>query len=112
MEFYGNVSGWSVTSADGYSTLDATDFQLVIVEVPADIAATLTIGDPPARRVNSPIKLAIPVSSIADIRAAAPGRGAMVDPVDSEWYFGSTLVCDGHDPEGNVFQLRELPNGR
>jgi hypothetical protein len=30
-----------------------------------------------------------------------------MNPVEREWRFEDAKVCDGHDPEGNVFQLRQ-----
>jgi hypothetical protein len=27
--------------------------------------------------------------------------------VEREWEFEGAKVCDGHDPEGNVFQIRQ-----
>jgi hypothetical protein len=56
------------------------------------------------------VKLAFPVASIAQARAAAAGLGGQVDPLEREWRFGANKVCDGHDPEGNVLQLREPAN--
>jgi hypothetical protein len=31
-----------------------------------------------------------------------------LNPPDAEWLFEGSRVCDGHDPEGNVFQLRQV----
>jgi hypothetical protein len=30
-----------------------------------------------------------------------------MNAVEREWEFEGAKVCDGHDPEGNVFQLRQ-----
>jgi hypothetical protein len=30
-----------------------------------------------------------------------------MNAADREWEFEGAKVCDGHDPEGNVFQLRQ-----
>lgn len=32
--------------------------------------------------------------------------GGELNPPDQEWQLGTTRICDGHDPEGNVFQVR------
>jgi hypothetical protein len=31
----------------------------------------------------------------------------MLDPAASEWTWRGLRHCDGHDPEGNVIQLRQ-----
>ena len=33
--------------------------------------------------------------------------GGGLNGPESEWRFQDCRVCDGHDPEGNVIQLRE-----
>jgi len=33
--------------------------------------------------------------------------GGQLNSTAREWKFRDTRVCDGHDPEGNMFQLRE-----
>ena len=38
---------------------------------------------------------------------SAARHGGALDPTAREWQFQSQRVCDGHDPEGNVIQLRE-----
>jgi predicted enzyme related to lactoylglutathione lyase len=58
------------------------------------------------RREDVPVKLVFAVVDIVAARNSAAERGGAVDPVDREWGFEGFKVCDGHDPEGNVFQLR------
>ena len=62
---------------------------------------------PPARRSQTPIKLAMEVASISATRALAVDLGGRVDPVVGEWRFGDETRCDAVDPEGNVVQLIE-----
>jgi hypothetical protein len=50
----------------------------------------------------------LPVTSIHSAREAAVALGGWVDATDHEWKFQNCLICDGHDPEGNVFQVREF----
>ena len=64
------------------------------------------VGSPPILREDTPIKLVFVVADIAAARASAAERGGSVNPVEHEWLFEGAKVCDGHDPEGNVFQLR------
>jgi predicted enzyme related to lactoylglutathione lyase len=67
----------------------------------------MEITKPAVRRSGTPIKLFFPVAVIAKARTAAISLGGMVDPADCEWTGDGFRACDGQDPEGNVFQLRE-----
>jgi predicted enzyme related to lactoylglutathione lyase len=81
--------------------------QLVIVRVPRRIAESICIETPPVRREDTPIKLVFSVADINAARKAAVKEGGAINPVGREWEFEGAKVCDGHDPEGNVFQLRQ-----
>lgn len=106
--FYAAVLGVDPPAGDGrHVVLRAGDVQLVVLAVPEPLARRIVLADPPARRTETPIKLMIPVDSIARVRDVAGARGGIVDPPRHEWTFQGDRVCDGHDPEGNVFQLRE-----
>jgi len=110
--FYAAVAGLQVTETDpGYLVVESSDFELAIVEIPPLLAAEIEVLSPPLRREDTPIKLAFFVSSIADARAQAPTLGGVVDPAEHEWTFRGHRICDGSDPEGNVFQLREPLTG-
>jgi predicted enzyme related to lactoylglutathione lyase len=80
---------------------------MTLVKIPDEIAAEITIADPPERREENPIKLSFAVNDLAEVRALAPTFGGVVDSADMEWTFGSVRVVDGHDPEGNVVQFRQ-----
>jgi len=87
--------------------LDEDGFQLVIHCIPKRIAATITITDPPLVREGTPIKICLPVSAIESSRVKAAELGGWVGPKSQEWEARGFRACDGHDPEGNVFQVRE-----
>jgi catechol 2,3-dioxygenase-like lactoylglutathione lyase family enzyme len=107
-QFYRHVLGFTlVHEAGDHVVLTAPAFQLVLVGVPAAIASSIEVGDPPRLRVESPTKLTFVTTSIATVRALANGYGGAVLPSEKEWDFDGARVCDGSDPEGNVFQLRE-----
>jgi predicted enzyme related to lactoylglutathione lyase len=107
-EFYESVAGLSVTAREAtYVVLSGDGFRLIVVAVPHWLAMDIVISDPPTRREDTPIKLVLPVASLAAAREAAPAYGGVVDPPDREWAFDGTRVCDGNDPEGNVVQLAE-----
>lgn len=87
--------------------LQSDQMLLVIHGIPQTVAETIPIAEPPEPRVSTPIKLLLPVSSLAEARAKAPALGGRVDPPSAEWAAGNFRACDGFDPEGNVVQFRE-----
>lgn len=106
--FYARVTGLvEVQCESDFSVLERDACQLVIVAVPARVAARITITEPPQRRADTPIKLVFCVRGIEAVRDAVAELGGVLDPAADAWQFGSRRVLDGHDPEGNVFQLRE-----
>lgn len=107
--FYAGICGLPVVQqAADHALLQSEHFQLVLHALPPAIAAEIEIGSPPQRREEQAIKLCFRVASIAGARAVAAGLGGQVDGPEREWVFAGQRVCDGHDPEGNVIQLREL----
>jgi predicted enzyme related to lactoylglutathione lyase len=91
----------------GHVILETPECHLVVLAVPASIAQDIVITSPPGRRSETPMKVAFPVDSIAASRAVAGQLGGQIDSPEHEWRFQGNTVCDGHDPEGNVLQLRE-----
>ena len=87
--------------------LGSSTLQLVIVQVPAYIASTIHIADPPVRRTRTPVKLVFDVESISAARGVVLNLRGGIDPTESEWIFQGHRVCDGHDPEGNVVQFQQ-----
>jgi predicted enzyme related to lactoylglutathione lyase len=108
-EFYSAVAGLQIqTAKDEYAVLGCESHQLVIVRIPRRIAGSIAIETPPVRREETPIKLVFSVADIVAARNNAAERGGIVNPAEREWEFEGAKVCDGHDPEGNIFQLRSL----
>lgn len=106
--FYAGALGFHVTHSEpDYVVLESPAFQLVIVAIPAHIAESIDVAEPPVRRSDTPIKLVFPVASIEAARATAASCGGQLSPPECEWQFQGFRVCDGHDPEGNVVQFRE-----
>jgi predicted enzyme related to lactoylglutathione lyase len=105
--FYEDVAGLDVRETDETSTiLGSETFQLVILQVPSHIAASVEIGVPPIRREGTPIKLVFYVDSISNTREKVMALGGELNANEKEWVFETHRVCDGHDPEGNIFQIR------
>jgi hypothetical protein len=106
------VAGLTQREADEeYVLLEAPSFQLVILQIPKLIAANITIETPPRKRENTAIKLFLNVSSIETARHTAKSLGGELNGAEKEWKFHGVKRCDGADPEGNVFQLQETPEG-
>ena len=107
--FYEEVLAFEVAHVErDHVVLESPGFQLVILAVPVRIAASIEITAPPSRREDTAVKLVFFVPSIPSTRAAAARLGGELDPPAREWRFQGQVVCDGHDPEGNVIQFREI----
>jgi predicted enzyme related to lactoylglutathione lyase len=107
-EFYRAVVGFEVeqTKRD-HVVLASSVFQLVVLQVNDEIAATIELESPPRRRAEVPVKLIFQVASISSARALAAAHGGELLPPEREWNSQGDRVCDGMDPEGNVFQVRQ-----
>lgn len=106
--FYAKVFGLDeVQREPGFAVFERDTFQFVVVAVPPQVAARIAIADPPRRRVDTPVKPVFVVRGIETVRGAVAELGGRLDPAAEAWQFGTWRVLDGHDPEGNVFQLRE-----
>jgi|SRR5580658_5996932 hypothetical protein len=95
-------------SAESRRILECELFQLVVVQIPKEIAERIEIEEPPARRSTTPIKLVFFIENLEAARTAARSLGGALNPSGGEWLFEGDRVCDGSDPEGNVFQLRQI----
>jgi predicted enzyme related to lactoylglutathione lyase len=105
--FYAQVCGLEIVhEVADHVVLEADGYELVVVEIPAAIAVNIRIETPPLRRENTAVKLVFWVENIAAARTAAQAAGGELNPPEREWQFQGARVCDGHDPEGNVIQLR------
>lgn len=90
--------------ADDHAVMEIDGLQLVVHalagerRVPADRARV---------REDSYVKLCLPVPSIAAARSFAAAHGGAIKAPEHEWEARGFRACDGHDPEGNVIQVRE-----
>ncbi len=103
--FYGEALGLDLTGgspAEGLIRFDAGGCALALHAIPEAIAGGIEVGDPPAARTDTPIKLAFQVDDVGAARAALIERGAVMGDLRR---FGGLVLCDGLDPEGNVFQI-------
>jgi uncharacterized protein YjbI with pentapeptide repeats len=108
--FYEKALGFVVeTTQRDHAVLVSPALRLTLVEIPAHISSSIEIVDPPRLRSESPTKLVFSTTNIAAVRAIARELGGNVLPPEREWELDAGRRCDGNDPEGNVFQLREEP---
>lgn len=93
-------------AAADHAVLQSPDIELVVHAIPERIASTVTIASPPELREDTAIKLFFTVPSLAEARRLAPGLGGTV--FADVWSGAGFRAVNGYDPEGNIFQLREL----
>jgi predicted enzyme related to lactoylglutathione lyase len=106
--FYETVIPMAVKGEEhGAVVLETDMLQLVIHPLPDAVAREIMIGSPPALREETAVKLVFAVDSLARVRMAATALGGGLRPVSAAFVTRGFRACDGHDPEGNVIQLRE-----
>jgi predicted enzyme related to lactoylglutathione lyase len=106
--FYASVAGLARSRTEpDHASLESSALQLFIVAMNAGIAAAVQSANPPVPRENTALKFIFPVASLEAARALATRAGGALKPAQAESAFNGWRHCDGHDPEGNVFQLRE-----
>lgn len=103
--FYREVASMDVLiEEEDHTVMEVEGLQLVVHRLR---------GEPPVSpaairvREDSYIKLCLPVASIAAARTLAAANGGAIKPPEHEWEARDFRACDGHDPEGNVMQVRE-----
>jgi catechol 2,3-dioxygenase-like lactoylglutathione lyase family enzyme len=106
--FYEEVTGLRVIERDeAFILLEGAGVELVVHAIPAEIASTFEIAVPPERRDDGTIKPCFTVTDLLRARQRALVVGGLLDPAASEWTWRGLRHCNGHDPEGNVIQLRQ-----
>ncbi len=86
--------------------LESADIQLLVHWIPPPFAEGIVITSPPQRREDTALKFFFSVPSLAAARLAARAAGGEV--FAENWQGPGFTVCNGMDPEGNVFQVREF----
>ena len=109
VEFYSTVAGIEPKAIEtGFALLGSKPSQFVIVRIPKRIADSIEIAAPSEPREDAPLKLVFAVEDIAHARDRAAELGGALNDSERAWIFEGVKVCDGHDPEGNIFQLRQI----
>lgn len=107
-QFYAELLGWPISERhDDYLQLEHQGFELTLVQVPAALAERIQLQVPPRPRSDSPCKPVFQVDDLQQARQRAAAAGGQLYESQREWLFKEARVCDGVDPEGNVFQLRQ-----
>lgn len=101
-EFYHEALGLPLIDAPmapGWLELDAGGVRLALHAISPRVARKIEITHPPRAREESPMKLVFEVDDLIAARRRLVQYGAtMFEPK-------SASLCDGLDPEGNVFSL-------
>ena len=90
-----------------HAVLECDGFELIVHQLPKQIADTIVIAQPPVRRVWGAIRLDFPVASIADSRKLARSLGGEIDDAPPAWADRDVNLFFGHDPEGNQFGVSQ-----
>jgi predicted enzyme related to lactoylglutathione lyase len=105
--FYAALLEMPLVHSDAeHAVLEGRDFEMIVHAIPAEYAASIVIATPPEPREDTPIKLVWTVESLdrcADVAVHMGGR-----LFDNVWTWRGFRMRHGCDPEGNLFQLREL----
>jgi predicted enzyme related to lactoylglutathione lyase len=93
---------------DGAVRLENETVQLVIHALPKAVARQIEISVPPKVRAQSAIKPVFAVDSLERVRGVVAQLGGGMNPASSAFVWAGFRACDGHDPEGNQVQFREV----
>jgi len=105
-EFYETVAGMSrLHETDEIIVMESEDIQLLVHKIPSDIAQHIEITEPPIRRSETALKFFFTVPSLVAAKSLAAKHGGQI--FAEQWQSADFAVCNGMDPEGNVFQIRE-----
>ena len=108
-DFYTKLFGFSIRElTDKFAALEKEQTELVSLKT--EISTNLIKAERQIkRRESTPIKSVFFVNEpVEKIRDLAQSLGGGFKESKSEWKFNGYVVCDGWDPEGNIFQVRSL----
>ena len=107
--FYESVVAMRVLAEEeGAVRLENDSIQLVIHALPKGIAKQIEISVPPKVREQAAVKPVFAVDSLDRVRSVASSLGGGMNPASSAFVWAGFRACDGHDPEGNQVQFREV----
>lgn len=99
-EFYRDVIGLQIIEGEstGFVILDAGGCQLCLHEIPSEYLGKTT-GE---LREDSYVKFVFRSDNVGADRAELIAKGVRMKEIVR---FGNIELCDGADPEGNIFQI-------
>ena len=103
--FYADALGLKLvddSQADEWVRFDAGGAWFAVHALPAAAAKKIAITDPPRRRADTAIKYTFHVVDVEATRTRLLDQGGHMFDLK---HFGDRTLCDGMDPEGNVFQI-------
>lgn len=105
--FYREVASMTLLHEDEMHVVLGIDgLELVIHQLRGEPAVQPDATGRPPLREDSHWKLCLPVQGFTTARAAAAALGGGLRAPEHEWEARGVRACDGHDPEGNVLQVR------
>lgn len=104
-EFHEVIIGMSrIHDVADVTVLQSSDIQLAVHRIPEEKTSNVLISTPPQLR-DAALKFFFTVPGISEARSRARKLGG--DIADEQWEGPGFIVCNGNDPEGNVFHVRE-----
>ena len=108
-DFYAEVLGLSRAEEGAtFVLLTAEGVELAIVQTPPAVADAIVVAEPPVAREDTPLKLSFRVEDVERVRPSVARLGGGLAAPEATWSWQGHLHLDGWDPEGNVFQLRQV----
>jgi predicted enzyme related to lactoylglutathione lyase len=103
--FYAAMLGMTkIHESPDVTVLQSPDIQMLIHRIPEERADDVVVEKPPEIR-DSALKFFFSVKSLEAARSLAENLGGGIGA--EQWQGPGFVVCNGHDPEGNVFHIRE-----
>jgi predicted enzyme related to lactoylglutathione lyase len=106
-DFYKEVIGMEIRhQEDSHTALQTMGFELIIHAMYGDASEPDSPDKQLVVREEAYSKLCLPVANIEQARELAHRFGGSIKAAEHEWSAQGICACDGHDPEGNVIQVR------
>lgn len=107
--FYAEALGLDrVEEGESFVLLASAGIELAVVQAPPAIAEAIVLSEPPVVREDTPVKPSFLVDDVEAARPVVERQGGGLGAPDASWSWRGQLHLDGWDPEGNVFQLRQV----
>ena len=108
--FYINVFGLKRREpGKDFIALENELFELVLLKTAITEALNTEKNEISKIRKATPIKPVFIIDkAIEKVRASVKSLGGGFKASETEWKFNGYIVCDGWDPEGNIFQVRSM----